>query len=149
MASGGGEEGEFGLQIAPMLDILFVLLLFFMVSAGANEKEQELGVKVPGTGPGKADGTKMTPIVIRIDADGSVFFNDTPTGAPNDALLMDLRSMLERMVQAYSNPEDQDPVIISPSARTPHNRIVSVLDAASYAKVKKLSFRAPPDGAPK
>jgi len=149
MASGGGEEGEFGLQIAPMLDILFVLLLFFMVSAGANEKEQELGVKVPGTGPGKADGTKMTPIVIRIDADGTVFFNDTPSGAPNDDLLMDLRGMLQRMTGAYSNPEDQDPVIISPSARTRHTRIVSVLDAASYAQVKKLSFRAPPDGTPK
>jgi biopolymer transport protein ExbD len=62
---------------------------------------------------------------------------------------MDLRSMLERMTQAYSNPDDQDPVIISPSARTPHNRIINVLDAASYAKVKKLTFRAPPDGAVK
>lgn len=149
MASGGGEEGEFGLQIAPMLDILFVLLLFFMVSAGANEKEQELGVKVPGTGPGKADGTRMTPIILRIDADGTVFFNDTPAGAPNDDLLMDLRETLRRMTAAYSNPDDQDPVIIAPSARTRHNRIISVLDAASYANVKKLSFRAPPDGTPR
>lgn len=146
---GGGDEGEFGLQIAPMLDILFVLLLFFMVSAGANEKEQELGVKVPGSGAPSLTSTPQTPIIVKVDADGAVFFNDTPVGTPADDLLPDLRAMLKRMTDAYPDPEKQDPVIISPSARTKHNRLIAVLDAASYAGVKKLSFRAPPDATPK
>ena len=40
MAGGGGEEGEFGLQIAPLLDVLFVLHLFFMVNAGTKQQDQ-------------------------------------------------------------------------------------------------------------
>ena len=34
MAGGGSSDGDYGLQIAPMLDVMFVLLLFFMVMAG-------------------------------------------------------------------------------------------------------------------
>ena len=50
MAGGGSSDGDYGLQIAPMLDVMFVLLLFFMVMAGKQVKEAELGVQVPGRG---------------------------------------------------------------------------------------------------
>jgi biopolymer transport protein ExbD len=145
MASGGGEEGEFGLQIAPMLDVMFVLLLFFMVSAGANEKEQELGVKVPGEAQSTLKNTNMTPIMVTIDAEGVVFFNGAPSGTAGDTELNDLRSQLKRATEALA--DDPPPVIIAPSAKTAHSRLINVLDAASYAGVKKLSFRAPADAA--
>jgi len=147
MAGGGSEEGEFGLQIAPMLDVMFVLLLFFMVSAGANEKEQELGVKVPGEGTPQIRNTPMTPIMVTIDPEGVVYYNGAPTGAPGDTELNDLRGQLKRATEALA--DDPPPVIISPSAKAAHSRLINVLDAASYAGVKKLSFRAPSDASPK
>ncbi|MDX6765513.1 MAG: biopolymer transporter ExbD [Candidatus Methylacidiphilales bacterium] len=147
MASGGGEEGEFGLQIAPMLDVMFVLLLFFMVSAGANEKEQELGVKVPGEGKSTIPGTPTTPILVTLDAEGVVFYNGSPVGTPADLELNELRAQLKRATEALA--DDPPPVIIAPSAKTVHSRLINVLDAASYAGVKKLSFRAPADSTPK
>jgi len=146
MAGGGSEEGEFGLQIAPMLDVMFVLLLFFMVSAGANEKEQELGVKVPGEGK-PLQGTPIAPIMVTIDPEGVVYYNGAPAGAPGDTELNDLRGQLKRAMEMLS--EDPPPVIISPSAKAVHSRLINVLDAASYAGVKKLSFRAPADATPK
>ena len=42
MAGGGSSDGDYGLQIAPMLDVMFVLLLFFMVMAGKQVKENWL-----------------------------------------------------------------------------------------------------------
>ena len=49
MAGGGGEGGDFGFQIAPMVDVVFVLLLFFMACAGQNIKEGffQIGLTVP------------------------------------------------------------------------------------------------------
>ena len=42
-------EGTFGFQIAPMIDVVFVIMLFFMVMAGAVKVENELNTQLPGT----------------------------------------------------------------------------------------------------
>ncbi len=137
MAGGGSEEGEFGLQIAPMLDVMFVLLLFFMVGAGANaSKEGELGIKVPGQAATNQTSTEQ-PIVLSIDSEDNVRYNDQPMGEPGDAKLEKLRAKLKDVTTTFG----EQPVIISPDGQTKHSRLIQVLDACSYAKVKKLSFR--------
>ncbi len=137
MAGGGSEEGEFGLQIAPMLDVMFVLLLFFMVGAGANaSKEGELGIKVPGQAATN-QGTPEQPIVLSIDSEDTVRYNDQPMGEAGDAKLEKLRAKLKEVTNTFG----EQPVIISPDGQTKHSRLIQVLDACSYAKVKKLSFR--------
>ena len=48
MAGGGvSEDGDPGFQIAPMVDVVFVLLLFFMASAGSQVIERELNINLP------------------------------------------------------------------------------------------------------
>jgi biopolymer transport protein ExbD len=42
-------QGTFGFQIAPMIDVVFVIMLFFMVMAGAVKIENELNSQLPGT----------------------------------------------------------------------------------------------------
>ena len=54
-------DGEHGFQIAPMLDILFVLLLFFMVSAGVQKREGAIRIPLPGRGP-----APLVPVVLEI-----------------------------------------------------------------------------------
>ena len=44
----GSEDGDAGFQIAPMVDVVFVLLLFFMASAGSQIVERELNISLPG-----------------------------------------------------------------------------------------------------
>ena len=41
------EEGDIGFQIAPMVDVVFVLLLFFMASAGSQIIPKELTINLP------------------------------------------------------------------------------------------------------
>ena len=138
MAGGGGEEGEFGLQIAPMLDVMFVLLLFFMVGAGANaSKEGELGIKVPGQAAPTNQGTPEVPIVLSIDSEGSIRYNEQPMGDPTDLKLEKMRAQLKDVMSRFG----EQPVIVSPDPQTKHARVMQVLDACTYANVKKLSFR--------
>ncbi|MBM4454829.1 MAG: biopolymer transporter ExbD [Verrucomicrobia bacterium] len=131
---GGGGEGEFGLQIAPMLDVMFVLLMFFMVMAGQQVKEAELGVSVPGSG--QPSTTAKTPVTIRVAADGVVTFNDTPVDSRDDAEMPRLRARLKALIEA--SPEQS--VIIRPNDRAPYQRVVDVLNACGAERVKNLTF---------
>jgi len=138
MASAGNEEGEFGLQIAPMLDVMFVLLLFFMVSAGQVVKDAELGVVIPSQGSSTQTASNP-PITLAITDDGSVSFNGAPEGTPDDHFLSDLRDKLDAAVQFSSDQA----VIIAPGREVAFDRVVNVLDACAHAKVRVLSFRLP------
>ena len=79
---GGGESGDFGFQIAPMVDVVFVLLLFFMACAGQNIKEGFFQIGLPS--PSASSSEKVsTPIVVDVDALGNVFVNGDPkSGGP-------------------------------------------------------------------
>ncbi len=63
-----------------MLDILFVLLLFFMVSAGAQKHEASLTTQLPGSG----GPTSSIPVQIGIDETGQVSVSGAPIDAPTD-----------------------------------------------------------------
>jgi biopolymer transport protein ExbD len=135
MSGGGSSDGEFGLQIAPMLDILFVLLLFFMVAAGSVKHEASIVTQLPGNKPGPAG---VIPMQITIDADGQVNVNN----APLDTTAGDeLPETIDRLKQIVANNPKQ-PVIISPTASTRQQRVVDVLNACSAAGVKDLAFGA-------
>jgi biopolymer transport protein ExbD len=131
---GGGGEGEFGLQIAPMLDVMFVLLMFFMVMAGQQVKEAELGVSVPGSG--QPSTTAKTPVTIRVAPDGVVTFNDTPVDSREDREMPRLRARLKALIEAFS----EQSVIIRPNDRAPYQRVVDVLNACGAERVKNLTF---------
>jgi len=131
---GGGGEGEFGLQIAPMLDVMFVLLMFFMVMAGQQVKEAELGVSVPGSG--QPSTTAKTPVTIRIAPDGVVTFNDTPVDSREDREMPKLRGRLKGLIEASA----EQSVIIRPNDRAPYQRVVDVLNACGAERVKNLTF---------
>jgi biopolymer transport protein ExbD len=138
MAGGGNESGEFGLQIAPMLDILFVLLLFFMVSAGSQQREAELGIKLPSRSTEKTPGVPDLPINIDITAEGQIRYNQSPlAGATKAEALKELQGRLKDAIEKFGEKQQ---VIIVPSLRTKHERVIDVLNACSAAKVKNLSF---------
>jgi biopolymer transport protein ExbD len=133
---GGGESGDFGFQIAPMVDVVFVLLLFFMACAGQNVKEGFFQIGLPSQAPGGAD-KPIVPIVVDVDQLGNVFVNGDPKSAsPKDRDLRQLEEFLKSAMQA--SPED--PVIIRPSPEARHERVVDVLNACRMARVQKLSF---------
>src|SRR5580698_6115823 len=106
--AGSVGDGEFGFQIAPMLDVLFVLLLFFMVSAGAQKHEASISTQLPGGQPTK---DTLIPIRVSMDMDGEVSANDAPLDTPTSSDLPDVTKRLEGIVA--NNPTQ--PIIITPS----------------------------------
>src|SRR4029453_13987808 len=131
----GSDDGDMGFQIAPMVDVVFVLMLFFMACAGSQQVEKELNVNLPA---GAASGTSTKkPIIIDISSDGLVSINNQSYGQPSDKNLSALYDWLKNTIETFGS---EDPVIIRPSPDAKHERIIQVLNAAARAQVKHLSF---------
>lgn len=137
---GGGvsEDGDPGFQIAPMVDVVFVLLLFFMASAGSQVIEKELNISLPsGRSASSAGAVPSTPIIIDILPDGKIQMNNKVYDTADSKELPELRAWLKETITKFG---DKDPVILRPNSQTKHERVMDVLNAASACGVTKLSF---------
>lgn len=135
----GSEDGDVGFQIAPMVDVVFVLLLFFMASAGSQVVERELNINLPSGRSVRSmeAGPPPTPIIIDIMPDGSVVLNGRVFDTPVSKDLPELRAWLADTISRFGG---KDPVIIKPDLDARHERIMDVLNAAAAAGVQNLTF---------
>ena len=132
----GSDDGDIGFQIAPMVDVVFVLMLFFMASAGVQVVEKELAMNLP-SGAGKPSDVPSTPIIVDISAEGQVSVNDQAYGNKDDKNLNGLRDFFKHSIEQFG---DKDPVIVRPDPQSTHERIMDVLNAAAASHVKNLTF---------
>jgi biopolymer transport protein ExbD len=133
-ASAESENGDMGFQIAPMVDVVFVLLLFFIAIAAFKPQEYMLNANLPA-GPGRG-GPPIGVIRIDITEAGVVSVNDTKCGEAMDHTLPELRAWLKNVISYGST----DPVLIHPAPGTEQGRITDVLAACADEKVKNVAF---------
>jgi biopolymer transport protein ExbD len=129
------QDQEF--QIAPMVDVVFMLIIFFMLSAAVTSRELELGMTLPGPRPGPFENIPPPPIELAIREDGTVLFNELEVGRPGDTKLAGLETRLRRAVELFGQ---RQPVIIEPAPSALHGRVVEVVDCCATAQVKALAF---------
>ncbi len=129
------EEQELAFQITPMVDIVALLIMFFMTCASSVKTETQIGVNLPGTSSG--DNVVEIEVYIGIAPDGAVTFNEAPIATPADDRLAELRGKLQGIVQKFGN---KIPVYIQPDPGSLHQRVVDVLDACAASGIKNLSF---------
>jgi biopolymer transport protein ExbD len=110
------------LNITPLIDIVFLLLIFFMVSTNFN-KFTQLNLSLPQVSKSYNDELPLS-INLKITSKGSYFINDTPL-SHND------KRTLVIAIKRYSENNSKLPFIISGDAKAPHQAVVQALDAAS------------------
>ena len=120
-----------------MVDVVFVLLLFFMASAGSQVVERELNISLPSGAGAKSAGPPPTPVIIEISADGVISMNNRVFDTPASKELPELRAQLKDNIDRFG---DKDPVIIRPNENARQERIIDVLNGAAAAGVKNLTF---------
>jgi len=123
---------DFGFQIAPMVDVVFVLLLFFMALSGQLQIERHLRADLPGPGIG----TKV-PIIIDIDSAGRVYLGGRLRDEGHaDAALPVLTDDLHNAMRTSN-----DPVVIRPAPDVEQADVIHVLSCCKKAGVPSISFR--------
>ena len=132
--------GNVGFQIAPMIDVVFVIMLFFMVMAGAVKVERELATNLPGTAE-TAGSTEFTDEqIITIAETGEVSLNDEPFDTAQSHELPQLRATLLRLKQACDASKSPAIVTIVSEEQAKYSRTIDVLDALAVAKIDNVTF---------
>ena len=119
---GHGRQDEVSLDMTPLIDVVFLLLIFFMLTASFTQA-QRLKVELPKAEQGEAIKDPAKNWVIEIDAEGNYALNGEALAG--DQLILRLRELPERT--------DDTVILIRADAKTEHQAVVQALDAARAA----------------
>ncbi len=133
-------DGNVGFQIAPMIDVVFVIMLFFMVMAGAVKVENELNTTLPGSAETSNSTDFADEQIITIAEDGQVALNDEELDAPNDPAMPKLTGTLMRLKQSSDAAKSVLTVTIASEPKAKYGRAIDVLNALAAAKVDNVTF---------
>jgi biopolymer transport protein ExbD len=133
-------EGTLGFQIAPMIDVVFVIMLFFMVMAGAVKVENELNSQLPGSASTSSSTDFVDEQIITISDTGEVALNDEPFDSPASIDLPQLKATLMRLKQNADAAKTPAVVTIISDEQAKYSRTVDVLDALALAKIDNVTF---------
>ena len=135
-----GADGNVGFQIAPMIDVVFVIMLFFMVMAGAVKVENELNTTLPGTAETSTSTDFVDEQIIAIAEDGTVSLNDEPFDDAKNTQLPQLTGTLMRLKQSSDAAKSQLAVTIASEPAAKYGRAIDVLNALAAAKIDNVTF---------
>lgn len=123
------EEPE--INLIPMIDVLLVILIFLMVTT-SYAKYSELKINLPQAG-GEASKSEIKPINISIDATEHYAINNAGLNFTGIAALA---NALKKAASTQSDPT----IIINADAKTPHQAVINVMEAARQAGFGRLTF---------
>ena len=135
-------EVNLGFQIAPMVDVVFVIMLFFMVMAGAVQVENTHNTKLPGTLETNTPTAMPDEIAIRIEDDGQVYLNDEPLDTATDPNLPEMAKNLTELNAASIIASSEVMVTIYANDLARYERVINVLDALTRARIGNVTFQA-------
>ena len=118
------------MQLAPMIDIVFLLLIFFIVTWQFTKSETELSVSVPTATEGAEPERQRGEIVINILGDGTIRV---------DSVTMDLAQLLKTLAPIAEQYKNQ-PVRIRGDGAVSYQRVVEVIDTCTKAGIWNISF---------
>jgi biopolymer transport protein ExbD len=124
-------QEEPDLNLTPLIDVVFLLLIFFMVSTTFN-KEAELNIELPEASAERKKDLQQ-PIEITINAQGQYYVNKKEVIRTNLDYLM-------RAIDKEAGGRKDPPIIISADAKTPHQAVITAMDAARQLGFVHLTF---------
>jgi len=127
--------------LAPLIDVVFILLLFFVVTTTFT-RETQLQVDLPeaasGTPPSDAEKRRLE---VVIDVDGSFSLN-------GKTLIKHDLSTLMAALSKESGGDTSLPMVISADGKTPHQAVITAMDAAGqlgFAQLRITTVEAQPE----
>ena len=128
------------IQMGPMIDMVFLLLVFFMVTAKPIKQESDISLGLPGTVAAEEPVDLPDEQRIRIEDDGSILLNDSVLAPATDTDLKELVAILLRFKEASEANKSEALVTLDAADGTNHQRIVDVLNACARADITGVTF---------
>jgi biopolymer transport protein ExbD len=119
-----------GIQLAPLVDVLLLLLIFFLMTWNAARSENELDVKVPKASAAKEKTAPIGDVVVNVKADGNVVVNRRTLTGP------ELTELLKSLVRLNS----EQAVVIRGDEVGAYKNIIGVLNICTEAGITNVAF---------
>lgn len=119
------------LNVTSLIDVMFILLLFFMVSTTFLDVP---AIKLELPKAQNAEPVRQEPVVLYIDASGRLFLNDEP---------MDMALLGSALQNKFRDSADKA-VILKADSRVSHGDVVGVMDVIKGAGAKRLVVSTQP-----
>jgi biopolymer transport protein ExbD len=116
------------INVIALIDVIFAILTFFIITSLTLSKTEGLSVNLPGASSGKVQ--DQTKIVISIDAQGSIAINRKSTDSAN--LLPQIKSLVVK--------DQSTIVVINADEKVDHGRVVEVMDLVQQIPGIKLGI---------
>ena len=118
------------LNLTPMIDIVFLLIIFFMVGSRFTAQERQVDVKLPRVAAATPLTAGPDEITVNVLTDGNVVINDRT---------LTLSALEEELVKAKDAYADQAVIIRGPG-NDPYQLVMDVLAIANRANISKVSL---------
>lgn len=131
---------DLGFQIAPLIDVVFVILVFFMALAAQIRIERILQTRLPGVAETQGPVEFVDEQLIAIDATGEVTLNDEiyDAGAGHD--LPQLTATLMRLKESADAAKSRVVVTLMSHPDSRYDRTIDVLNALALAGIVHVTF---------
>jgi biopolymer transport protein ExbD len=129
-----------GFQMAPMIDIVFQLLIFWVLVSVYAQWETKLGLDIPTASSGQTAQRSPVELIVNLDREGRIYIN-------NSELSVD---ELAHVLQVVASQAEGHPVIIRADKQTGFQAVIGVLDVCRKLDIWNVSFATlPPNDKPK
>ncbi|HIF18766.1 MAG TPA: biopolymer transporter ExbD [Cycloclasticus sp.] len=126
------QNEEFDLNLTPLIDVVFLLLIFFMVTT-TFDRETQLKIELP-----QASGeTKKALDVLEISIDSKSRFYINEQEVVNSGL-----DTIKKALKQAAGDKQNPPLLISADGQATHQSVITVLDAASQLGFVNITFAA-------
>ena len=134
-------EQEPELDISPLIDVAFLLLIYFLVTTTLQKSEADLSLVLPGVTKEDSREVKIDQMLVKIDAAGVVMVNEEVSDSdPNDRDLPNLTERLSRYSASAIVANTETQVIIDCDQEAVGQRFIDVLNVCAKAEIKNVSL---------
>ena len=133
-------QSEDKVDITPMIDVVFLLLIYFMFLP--LQQEADIGIKLPSQTPPSDNIELPSEHIVEIFPNGLILLNGAPMDSSDDREMARLSTTLTRLRMSSDRLGTDTVVKIQADPDSPHKRSINVLNACSKAEISKVSFAA-------
>ncbi|WP_353572447.1 biopolymer transporter ExbD [Candidatus Albibeggiatoa sp. nov. BB20] len=130
------ESSSLRLNLTPLIDTVFLLLIFFMMTTTFN-RQSELQIQLPETESEQIPEDAVQPIRILINKKGEMAINSWETALVNDTL-----QTISMALEKAAGTEESPSLLISADAFAPHQAVMRALEAAQTLGYNRIGFEA-------
>ncbi|GAA4867169.1 biopolymer transporter ExbD [Luteimonas vadosa] len=126
------------INLVPLIDVILVLIIFFVITTTFDARSV-LKLELPRA-DGQPNETESRALSVLVNAEGRYFVDD------REALRTDVESLKRTIAEVAGDDRDR-PVLLRADARTPHQAVVTALEALGQLGFQRISIATAPEAA--